>query len=161
MEEKPSSGRRRSPRALRGWRGRSGAEVLELALVMPLLLVLAFGTVEFGYWFYLEHNFQSAAREGARAAIVSSLSNLAQRQAAAEEAAVAVMSNLNLGVDSYTVQSSLSSDGQFITVTIDADWGEIGVETGLFVRLRNGTGQTELVDDVAKIRGTATMRIES
>ena len=164
MEEKPSSGRRRSPRALRGlrgWRGRSGAEVLELALAMPLLLVLAFGTVEFGYWFYLEHNFQAAAREGARAAIVSSLSNLAQRQAAAEEAAVAVMSNLNLGVDTYTVQSALSPDGQFITVTIVADWGEVGVETGLFVKLRNGTGQTELVDDVAKIRGTATMRIES
>ena len=47
----------------RAWRGRSAAETLELAFALPLLLVLAFGTIEFGYWFYLEHNFQSAARE--------------------------------------------------------------------------------------------------
>jgi len=49
---------------------RSGAELLELGLVLALLLVLVFGTIEFGTYFYVEHNLQSAAREGARAACV-------------------------------------------------------------------------------------------
>src|SRR6476659_8829958 len=56
-------------------RGRSGTEVLEMALILPLLLLLAFGTVEFGYWFYLEHNFQAAAREGVRAGIVAGVAD--------------------------------------------------------------------------------------
>src|SRR5438094_6538865 len=62
------------------WRGqcirrRRGSEVLEAALVFPIMLALAFGTVEFGYYFYVEHNLESAAREGARAGIVPGASN--------------------------------------------------------------------------------------
>ena len=58
----------------RAWpRGRRpGGAVLDMALVLPVLLYLAFGTVEYGYYFYVKHNVQSAAREGARAAIVPS-----------------------------------------------------------------------------------------
>src|SRR5690349_10293272 len=55
-------------------RRRRGSEVLEAALVFPILLALAFGTVEFGYYFYVEHNLESAAREGARAAVPAGLS---------------------------------------------------------------------------------------
>src|ERR1700675_2516893 len=54
-------------------RRRRGSEVLEAALVFPILLALAFGTVEFGYYFYVEHNLESAAREGARAAVPAGL----------------------------------------------------------------------------------------
>ena len=50
---------------------RSGAELLELGLVLgAILLPIMFGTIEFGTYFYVEHNLQSAAREAARAACV-------------------------------------------------------------------------------------------
>jgi len=147
-------------RSRRGWRGRSAAETLELALALPLLLVIAFGTIEFGYWFYLEHNFQSAAREGARAAIVSSLNNFAQRQAAAEEAAHSIMADLKIDQSDYEV-STESPDGIYLTVKVKADWSKVGVETGLFMNLHGSSDSTELVDDGNKIVGTATMRIES
>src|SRR5438552_10874760 len=67
-------------KATRKWkqtlgRRRRGSEVLEAAMVFPILLALAFGTVEFGYYFYVEHNLESAAREGARAGIVPGASN--------------------------------------------------------------------------------------
>jgi Flp pilus assembly protein TadG len=140
---------------------RRGAETLELALALPLLLVLAFGTIEFGYWFYLEHNFQAAAREGARAAIVASLSNLADRQAAAEDAADAIMLELKIPKANYQVNTTPSPDGNYLTVEIKADWKDIGVETGLFMKMHGSSQGTELVDDQAKIIGTATMRIES
>src|SRR5687768_12667777 len=92
---------------VRGWRGRcrrKAAETLEMALALPLLIVIAFGTIEFGYWFYLEHNFQSAAREGARAAIVKL--DPASRQAAAEEAADLLMEKLNIPKEKYEVNST-------------------------------------------------------
>ena len=144
----------------RAWRGRSAAETLEMAFALPLLLVLAFGTCEFGYWFYLEHNFQAAAREGARAAIVSKWTSAVERQLAAEEAAHGIMQELKIPMDKYEVSTTPSADGEYLTVKVEADWSDIGVETGLFMKLHGGGQSTELVDDDAKIVGTATMRIE-
>lgn len=48
---------------------RTGAEILELALCLPILLGVAFATVQFGYQLYVMHTIQAAAREGARAAV--------------------------------------------------------------------------------------------
>jgi Flp pilus assembly protein TadG len=48
-------------------RARRGSEILELALLLPLLLWLVFGACDFGLYFYKQHNLTSAAREGARA----------------------------------------------------------------------------------------------
>ena len=42
---------------------RSGGAVLETVLVMPVLLYLAFGIVEFGYYFYVKHSLEGAARD--------------------------------------------------------------------------------------------------
>ena len=54
---------------------RRGNAVMEAALVLPILLSLSFGTVEYGYFFYVKHSLQGAAREGARAAIVPTATN--------------------------------------------------------------------------------------
>jgi Flp pilus assembly protein TadG len=147
-------------RSRRAWRGRCAAEVLELALALPLLLLLAFGTVEFGYWFYLEHNFQAAAREGARAAVVKK--TLLEQQLAAETAADDIMAELKIPKDKYEVTATPVGNGEYIKVEVTADWKEVGVETGLFIGAApGGRGeQTELVKENAKIIGTATMRIE-
>ena len=48
----------------------SGQTLVELALVLPFLLILIFGTIEFGRIFHATHVITSAAREGARAAAV-------------------------------------------------------------------------------------------
>ena len=64
--------RTRAGRVVGGRRARRGNAVLETALVLPILLALSFGLVEFGYFFYVKHNMQGAAREGARVAITPS-----------------------------------------------------------------------------------------
>ncbi|MBC8109157.1 MAG: pilus assembly protein, partial [Anaerolineae bacterium] len=56
----------------RRWRG---SAVLDAALVFPILLSLTFGTVEYGYYFYVKHTLQGAAREGARAGIPPTATN--------------------------------------------------------------------------------------
>jgi len=52
------------------WKSTSGSQVVEMALVMPLLLVLVFGMVDFGFAIFDKAVITNAAREGARAAIV-------------------------------------------------------------------------------------------
>src|SRR5689334_1304449 len=56
-------------------RSRRGSEVLELALLFLPLLWLTFGAVDFGYYFYLQHNCQAAAHAGARAGIIATATN--------------------------------------------------------------------------------------
>jgi len=55
------------------WREQQGTQLLEFALVLPMLLVLAVGTVDFASGFVLKQKLTNAAREGAR--IGSELSN--------------------------------------------------------------------------------------
>lgn len=43
-----------------------GAAAAELALMLPLLTVLLFGSVEVGYYFYSEHQVIKGVRDGAR-----------------------------------------------------------------------------------------------
>ncbi|HVF36413.1 MAG TPA: TadE/TadG family type IV pilus assembly protein [Sphingomicrobium sp.] len=45
---------------------RNGAAAAEMALVLPLLLVILFGSVELGNFFYNEHILVKAVRDGAR-----------------------------------------------------------------------------------------------
>ena len=45
---------------------RSAAAAAEMALVLPLLLVLLFGSVELGYYFASEHVVEKAVRDAAR-----------------------------------------------------------------------------------------------
>ena len=52
-------------------KGERGASLVEFALIMPLLLILVLGIVEFGYLFAQFNEVRHAAREGARYAAVS------------------------------------------------------------------------------------------
>ena len=60
-----------------------GAAAVELALVLPIVLLLLFGIVEFGRGYNAKITLTHAAREGARAAAVGDDDVLATVQAAA------------------------------------------------------------------------------
>ncbi|WP_344125586.1 TadE family protein [Luedemannella flava] len=52
-----------------------GAAAVEFALVLPVLLILVFGIIDFGRMLNAKITLTQAAREGARAAAVSSYAN--------------------------------------------------------------------------------------
>ncbi len=56
-------------------RDRNGAAAVEMALVTPLLLIILFGSVEVGNFFYNEHLLSKAVRDGARYAARQNFSN--------------------------------------------------------------------------------------
>lgn len=52
------------------YRSNAGAAAAEFALLLPLLLLLFFGIVQYGLMFFTYNNMSNAAREGARALAV-------------------------------------------------------------------------------------------
>jgi len=53
------------------WMSQKGAFAVEFAIVLPLLILLIFGMIEFGLYLFNRHIITNAAREGARAGIIS------------------------------------------------------------------------------------------
>jgi Flp pilus assembly protein TadG len=64
----------------RGVRSRRGQAMVELALALPMMLVLIFGAVEFGTAMYDKAVITNASREGARAGIVATTPRRTNRQ---------------------------------------------------------------------------------
>ena len=148
----PSTQQRPTRTLLR--RRRSGTELLELGLVaFPLLLTMIFGTIEFGTYFYVEHNLQAAAREGARAAIVVADD---AKEDAAIEAIDKVFENSSLSQlngFSYDTPDVDWSDGTYVTVTVRTTWDRVPQGLRPMLLIRN--------PDKAELKGYAAMRIEN
>lgn len=62
-------------RVLRRARAERGAAAVEFALIMPILLVLVFGIISYGYMLSFRQSISQAAAEGARAAAVAQQSS--------------------------------------------------------------------------------------
>ncbi len=54
----------------RGVKRARAAAVVEFAVVLPLLLTILFGIIEYGWVFMVRQTLQTAAREGARQAVL-------------------------------------------------------------------------------------------
>lgn len=92
-----------------------GQAVLELALVLPLLLVIVFGITEFGRAWMTMNVLTSAAREGCRLAVVTAPDE-SQVMARVEEICAAA----NITPTSVTVVGP-DNDNR-VTVTVNADF---------------------------------------
>jgi hypothetical protein len=57
-------------RASGRWSDETGAELIEFALVLPLLLLVLLGIIDFGFLFQRYEVITNAAREGARVAVL-------------------------------------------------------------------------------------------
>jgi Flp pilus assembly protein TadG len=75
-------------RKLRRWRDR-GAAAVEFALVMPLLVMILLGIMEFGYAFFIQAQVAGAARVGVRSYAINWKTTTAQ-DTAAQNTAIAI-----------------------------------------------------------------------
>lgn len=57
-------------RGRHGSKRRLAAAVVEFAVVLPLLLTILFGIIEYGWIFMIRQTLQTAAREGCRVAVL-------------------------------------------------------------------------------------------
>lgn len=126
---KSRANNRSAGNSLRVRRFRSGNAVLDMALVMPILIGVTFGAVEYGYALYLKHSLQAAAREGCRAAIVSGASS-SDVQSAVDSSMLAA----GFAQSKYTRPPTISPSGwatatagTTITVSVTTTWATAGV----------------------------------
>src|SRR3954453_4626741 len=135
-----------------GGRRRRGASILEMALTLAILLNLTFGTIEFGYFFFVKNTVQGAAREGARAAIPPSASN-----SDVTTAVNAALSSTGLNTANFTTtikvngavaNANTAVAGQQIEVSVTASWGTVGLRP------------LGLISSTKTVLGAATMRRE-
>jgi len=111
---------------------RSGLATLELALTLSILFSICYGTIEFGYYFFVKNTMQGAAREGCRAGIVAGAANTDVNNAAINQLVVAgLLPTGSTTSGNYTIVTSPStvsstSVGTTLTVTITATWGVVG-----------------------------------
>jgi Flp pilus assembly protein TadG len=109
-------------------RKRRGGAVLETAMVLPIVIMLGFGVVDYGYVIYLTNTFQAAAQAGARTAIVDTSQN-----SDVTSTISTLMTAAGIPAANYTVTLSPSnisglSSGTTITVTITGTWGTLGTK---------------------------------
>lgn len=84
-----------------GWRER-GAAAVEFALVLPVLLLVLLGAIDWGWYFTLREVVTNAAREGARVGSVNAV-GVAGAEADAHAAALAYLDGLGLDAAGRTV----------------------------------------------------------
>jgi len=133
-------------------RGRAGATVLEMAVALMVLLYLSFGTVEFGYFFFVKNAAQAAAREGARVAITPGSTNTdVQNSVNASLTAAGLRSAdfaFNVKVNGAIADASTAASGEPIEVTVSGTWQTVGMRP------------LGLIGATKTVLGGATMRRE-
>jgi len=94
---------------------RRGVVLIETALVFPLLLLLTFGLIEYGWLFLRMESISNAARRGARVAVTPDATS-----SDVSSAIAVMMTDGGLGDSGYTVTlSSLDVEpGEIVTVHI-------------------------------------------
>lgn len=96
---------------------RRGVAAIEFAIVAPLLIMMMFGMIMYGSWFWMAHSVQSMASEGARAAIAGL--DPAEREQLAR--AFVGLQVGDLGLDSAKAAVEVESTPNVIRVNIAYD----------------------------------------
>jgi len=119
-----------------------GSTVVEMALLLPILLLIIFGVTEFGRAVMTTNVLNSAAREGARLAAVSELSDTLSVQARVQEVLLAA----NIPQKAITVEYVAANNVVRVEVTSD-----FVILSGDVLQVFQGT---------VELSGTAIMRYE-
>lgn len=101
--------------------------------MLPVLLSLGFGAVEFAHFFYVRHTLQAAARDGARVASLPGTTNSDVTTAVGR-----AMNFSGLSGSGYTTKIanadtaanltlSSTSSGTPVRVTVSCTWSNVGI----------------------------------
>jgi len=121
--------RQRTPAAAR----RKAASAVEFALVSPVFFLLLAGIIEFGQAFRVQHSLSTAARQGARAAIVEGATVAAVTAKVSENCArtlglrhqdISVSIGINGGSGGNL---AAAPEGSEISVTVSVPYSKIGL----------------------------------
>jgi Flp pilus assembly protein TadG len=128
--------------------GERGTALVEFALVLPLLLVLVMGIIDFGRAFQTVVTLTNAAREGARlGATGASASDIQSR--------VVSTAGVPISAGNVTVTNAQGTTGQSVTVRVNYTF-QLITPLGPLVRMLGGSS----INNTIPLSATADMRLE-
>ena len=105
-------------------RDERGAALVEMAMVLPVLMLLIMGIIVYGQWLACANALQQSANEGARA----SLSGLSQEERALTARQTVTDSLSHYGdIDQRKVMIGIQDDGTTLNVTVNYDMSDQSV----------------------------------
>jgi Flp pilus assembly protein TadG len=113
-------------------KNRKGASsVVEFALILPLFLLLIFGVIDFGYYFFVQQTLQFATREGVRLALTGRTLPTFNREASIivcimEKASVASLDPARLHVYIYPVTADFKNPPDWSTMECGSAGPDVG-----------------------------------
>ena len=120
------------------WRDRRGAAAAEMALVVPLLVLLMIGSFEMGKYFLDAHAVQKAARDGARYAGRQSFGTMPCGGPATDEASIKNLVRTGTTAAGGEARISYWTDPATITVTITCDSTAAYTASGIYTAADGG-----------------------
>ncbi len=131
-------------RCRQGQKRRRATAVVEFAVVLPLLMTMLLGIIEFGYVFMIRQTLQHAAREGCRLAILQTSVNPYTNVSARITDAMSPT-----GLNTYSVTMTHASAGDPTeTIVLSVPYDDVSLVGGYF-GFDGGT-----------LKGSCTMRKE-
>lgn len=95
-----------------------GANAVEFALILPVLLALITGVMDYGWYFTQQHLVINAVREGARAGATTAADDGPENEA--EARAREVLEGHGFNTDGNTVTVSVDTAADPVTITVTA-----------------------------------------
>ena len=105
-----------------------GVAAVEFALVLPLLLTVVLGAIDWGWYFFVNQLVTNAAREGARAGTLlppRPTSTVSQAESAAEAASLAYLERVSLEETGVAASYTTVDGTDAISVTITYPVGSL------------------------------------
>lgn len=112
--------RQRRPPGLRRRFGDGGAAAVEFALILPVLLSVVFGILEYGWIFYQQFNLASAVRNGLRQGVTISQTASPNPQETCRQKALADLQTMGISPASVTVTATYAGSTPTRTMTLSA-----------------------------------------
>ena len=108
---------------------RRGAALVELAIVMPILLMIVFGIIEFGQMTYVRQTLISAATQGARRAILPGATHAIVLSVTEQALTDGGVNATEISID-YT--SGIGPEDLRETVTVSVPYSDISLLGGIY-----------------------------
>lgn len=116
----------------------SGAAAAELAMLLPLLVLLMFGSFEMGKFFLDAHTIQKAVRDGARYAARQSFTEMPCGGTATDETAIKNLVRTGTTQSGGNPRVGYWTDPATITITITCDSGQAYSASGIYTAVTGG-----------------------
>jgi Flp pilus assembly protein TadG len=144
-------------KAMRAKAGDRGSELIELAIVLPILLVVFAAIVDFGFLFQRYEVITNAAREGARIGVLPGYSTADVTDRVEDYLDAAGLNSAAATITPSFSDEEIGTTGKFITVInvlveYPSQWTVLGPIAGLV----GGAGWTSM-----NLRAGAVMRTET